>query len=230
MKVLIVEDNERVAHFLQRGLHDAGHSAEHAGNAIDGMALATGKVYDAIIMDRMLPDGIDGISLIEELRGGGNTTPILILSALSVVDDRVSGLKSGGDDYLVKPFAFSELLARLDALARRSQHGHMRDANLTQLTLGDLSMNLLTRKVTRGDRTVTLQAREFRLLEYLMRHADQVVTRTMLFESVWNFHFEPQSNVVDVQISKLRNKISGDAAPTLRTIRNVGYILSSEDD
>jgi two-component system OmpR family response regulator len=178
-------------------------------------------------MDRMLPGQIDGLAIIEALRKAGNQTPILILSALSDVDERIRGLKSGGDDYLTKPFAFGELLARLDVLARRA-HGNSTE---TTLDVGDLRMDLLSRKAVRGDRVITLQPREFKLLEYLMRHAEQVVTRTMLLENVWDYHFDPQTNVVDVHISKLRQKIDTDCElPLLRTVRNAGYMLSASVD
>ena len=227
MKVLLVEDNERVTQFVVKGLQEAGHTADHAGNGRDGMFLAASEPYDVIIMDRMLPGQIDGLAIIEALRKAGNRTPILILSALSDVDERIRGLKSGGDDYLTKPFAFGELLARLDALARRAQG----NSTETTLDVGDLRVDLLSRKVVRGDRVITLQPREFKLLEYLMRHAGQVVTRTMLLENVWDYHFDPQTNVVDVHISKLRQKIDCESErPLLRTVRNAGYMLSASDD
>jgi len=226
MKVLLVEDNERVSSFVRKGLTEAGHSIDHADNGRDGMFLAAGESYDAIVMDRMLPGGIDGLGIIAALRKTGSRTPILILSALSDVDERIRGLQSGGDDYLVKPFAFGELLARLDALQRRTRAG----ASETTLTVGDLVMDLLSRKVTRSAKAVTLQPREFKLLEYLMRHANQVVTRTMLLENVWDYHFDPQTNVVDVHVSKLRQKIdAGSTRPLLRTIRNAGYMLSADE-
>ena len=226
MKILCVEDNERVARFIKKGLLEAGHTVDHADNGRDGMFLAASEPYDVIIMDRMLPGDIDGLGIIAAVRNTGNKTPILILSALSDVDERIRGLKSGGDDYLVKPFAFGELLARLDALVRRSQESGAE----TTLTLDDLSVNLLSRKVTRGGRTVTLQPREFKLLEYLMRHANQVVTRTMLLENVWDYHFDPRTNVIDVHVSKLRQKIDvGSERPLLRTIRNAGYMLTADD-
>jgi two-component system OmpR family response regulator len=189
------------------------------------MFLAAGESYDAIVLDRMLPGDIDGLGIIAALRKTGSRTPILILSALSDVDERIRGLQSGGDDYLVKPFAFGELLARLDALVRRAQGANSE----TTLVVDDLAMDLLSRKVTRAGRSVTLQPREFKLLEYLMRHANQVVTRTMLLESVWDYHFDPQTNVVDVHVSKLRQKIdAGAERPLLRTIRNAGYMLTSD--
>jgi len=226
MKVLLVEDNELVANFVKKGMAEAGHMIDHAPDGRDGMFRAASGSYDAIIMDRMLPGGIDGLGIIGALRQSGGKTPVLILSALSDVDERIRGLKSGADDYLVKPFAFGELLARLDALLRRSQDNQ----TVTTLSLGDLRMDMLTRKVTRGGRTVILQPREFKLLEYLLRHAGQVVTRTMLLENVWNFHFDPQTNVIDVHVSKLRQKIdAGAERPLLRTIRNSGYMLSAED-
>jgi two-component system OmpR family response regulator len=226
MKVLLVEDNERVSSFVRKGLTEAGYTIDHADNGRDGMFFAAGESYDAIIMDRMLPGEIDGLGIITALRQTGSRTPILILSALSGVDERIRGLQSGGDDYLVKPFAFGELLARLDALVRRAQGGNA----VTTLKVGDLMMDLLSRKVTRGGRGVTLQPREFKLLEYLMRHADQVVTRTMLLESVWDYHFDPQTNVVDVHVSKLRQKIdAGAERPLLRTIRSAGYMLTDKD-
>jgi two-component system OmpR family response regulator len=226
MKILCVEDNERVARFVKKGLIEAGHTVDHADNGRDGMFLAASEPYDVIVMDRMLPGNIDGLGIIEAVRKAGNKTPILILSALSDVDDRIRGLKSGGDDYLVKPFAFGELLARIDALVRRSQESHVE----TTLVLDDLHVNLVSRKVTRGGKTVSLQPREFKLLEYLMRHANQVVTRTMLLENVWDYHFDPQTNVIDVHVSKLRQKIdAGSERPLLRTIRNAGYMLTADD-
>ena len=226
MKVLLVEDNERVSRFVRKGLSEAGHTIDHADNGRDGMFLAAGESYDAIVMDRMLPGGIDGLGIIAALRKSGSRTPILILSALSDVDERIKGLKSGGDDYLVKPFAFGELLARLDALARRAQSG----GSETTLGVDDLAMDLLSRKVTRAGKAIALQPREFKLLEYLMRHANQVVTRTMLLENVWDYHFDPQTNVVDVHVSKLRQKIdAGGGRPLIKTIRNAGYMLTADD-
>jgi two-component system OmpR family response regulator len=225
MKVLLVEDNERVTRFVTKGLQESGHTADHADNGRDGLFLAASEHYDVIIMDRMLPGNIDGLSLISALRQSGNHTPILILSALADVDERIKGLRAGGDDYLTKPFAFGELLARLDALGRRTRQ----DGTLTTLEVADLRMDLLSRKVVRGTRPILLQPREFKLLEYLMRHAGQVVTRTMLLENVWDYHFDPQTNVVDVHISKLRQKIEPEPEHSLlRTVRNAGYMLSAE--
>jgi two-component system, OmpR family, response regulator len=225
VKILIVEDNERVTRFVTKGLAETGHTTDHADNARDGLFLAASERYDVIILDRMLPGNIDGLAIIDALRKTGNSTPILILSALSEVDERINGLRAGGDDYLTKPFAFGELLARLDALNRRGRQ----DAVQTTLEVAELRMDLLSRKVVRGSRTIQLQPREFKLLEYLMRHAGQVVTRTMLLENVWDYHFDPQTNVVDVHISKLRQKIDGDAErPLLKTVRSAGYMISGE--
>jgi two-component system OmpR family response regulator len=226
VKILIVEDNERVARFVTRGLREAGHTVDHADNGRDGMFIAASEPYDVIVMDRMLPGNIDGLAIIAALRNSGNRTPILILSALNDVDERIRGLRSGGDDYLTKPFALGELLARVDALGRRSGEG---GAERT-LQVDDLRMDLLSRRVTRGTRAITLQPREFKLLEYLMRHANQVVTRTMLLEAVWDYNFDPQTNVVDVHISKLRQKIELDSErPLVRTVRNAGYMLSDHE-
>jgi two-component system, OmpR family, response regulator len=226
MKILVVEDNERVARFVTRGLREAGHTVEHAANGRDGMFSAASERYDVIVMDRMLPGDIDGLAIIETLRKSGNRTPILILSALNDVDERIRGLRSGGDDYLTKPFAFGELLARVDALGRRSVDG----GTDRMLQVADLRMDLLSRRVTRGSRAINLQPREFKLLEYLMRHANQVVTRTMLLEAVWDYNFDPQTNVVDVHISKLRQKIEHDSEqPLVKTVRNAGYMLSEHE-
>ena len=227
MKILLVEDNERVARFVTKGLREAGHTVEHADNGRDGLFLAASEPYDVVVLDRMLPGNIDGLAIIEALRKAGNRTPILILSALDAVDERIKGLRSGGDDYLTKPFAFGELLARVDALGRRGAGGG--DGERT-LQVGDLRMDPLSRRVTRGNRAITLQPREFKLLEYLMRHANQVVTRTMLLEAVWEYNFDPQTNVVDVHISKLRQKIELDSErPLVRTVRNAGYMLTDHD-
>ncbi len=226
MKILVVEDNERVAQFVTKGLREAGHTVEHAGNGRDGLFLAASEPHDVIVMDRMLPGNIDGLAIIEALRKAGNRTPILILSALDAVDERIKGLRSGGDDYLTKPFAFGELLARVDALGRRASGS---DTERT-LQVGDLRMDLLSRRVTRGSRAITLQPREFKLLEYLMRHTNQVVTRTMLLEAVWEYNFDPQTNVVDVHISKLRQKIELESErPLVRTVRNAGYMMSDRE-
>jgi two-component system OmpR family response regulator len=222
MKVLLVEDNERVAQFVRKGLGEESHSVDHADNGRDGLFLAATGNYDVLIIDRMLPGGVDGLGIIEALRRTANKAPILILSALAEVDDRIRGLRAGGDDYLTKPFAFGELLARAEALVRRSQ----RTGIQTQLVVADLRMNLLSHRVDRGGKTIPLQPREFKLLEFLMRHAEQAVTRTMLLEGVWEHHFDPQTNVIDVHISRLRQKIDdGFRPPLLHTVRGIGYRL-----
>ncbi|WP_027818703.1 response regulator transcription factor [Paraburkholderia bannensis] len=225
MKILLVEDNVQVAGFLKKGLTEAGHVVDFADNGHDGMFLAMGGLYDAIVLDRMLPGGMDGLSIVSALRATGSKTPVLILSALDAVDERIRGLKGGGDDYVVKPFAFGEVLARLEVLMRRSQN----DLLETTLKLGDLSIDLLSRRVTRAGKAISLKPREFKLLEYMMRHADQVVTRTMLLENIWEYHFDPQTNVIDVHVSKLRQKIdAGFERSLLHTVRNAGYMLSAD--
>jgi two-component system OmpR family response regulator len=225
MKILLVEDNERVAQFVLNGLKEGGHTVDHADNGRDGLFMATTETYDVLILDRLLPGGVDGLAIIEALRRTGSKVPILILSALAEVDDKIRGLRAGGDDYLTKPFAFGELAARLDALVRRAQGT---DAE-TSLAVADLRMDLLARKVTRAGKAIQLQPREFALLEFLMRHAGQVVTRTMLLENVWNYHFDPQTNVIDVIVSKLRQKIDAQfQPPLLHTLRGVGYRLDAD--
>ena len=220
MRILLIEDDQSVADFIVRGFREAGHTIDHSDNGKDGLFLATTESYDAMIVDRMLP-GVDGLAITRTLRASDNNTPVLILSALGQVDDRVKGLQAGGDDYLVKPFAFSELEARIEALARRSQG---KAAAETTLTIADLEMDLLARTVNRGGTTIELQPRDFQLLEFLMRHAGQVVTRTMLLENVWDYHFDPQTNVIDVHISRLRAKIDkGFDFPLIHTIRGAGY-------
>lgn len=225
MKVLLVEDNERVAQFVRKGLVEDGHTVDHADNGRDGLFYAASAHYDVMILDRLLPGGIDGLGIVEALRKTENKTPILILSALAEVDDRIRGLRAGGDDYLTKPFAFGELLARLEALVRRSRGVGIQ----TALTVADLRIDLLSHRVTRAGRPIQLQRQEFRLLEYLARHADQVVTRTMLLENVWEHHFDPQTNVIDVHISRLRQKIDAESErPLLHTVRGVGYRLGTD--
>jgi two-component system, OmpR family, response regulator len=224
MRVLLVEDNERFADFVRKGLCEAGHTVEIAENGRDGLLRAVNEAYDAVVLDRMLPGGIDGIGIIEALRAAGNRTPILILSALGEVDERIKGLKAGGDDYLAKPFALGELVARLEALVRRGGAAPVS----TLFRVGDLELDLITRRASRAGKTITLLPREFQLLEYLMRHAGQIVTRTMLLEGIWNYHFDPETNVIDVHVSKLRQKIdAGHDQPLLHTIRGVGYRLSA---
>jgi two-component system, OmpR family, response regulator len=225
MKILLIEDDREAAEYLVKALTESGYVVDHASEGRDGLFLATSGTYDALIVDRMLP-GMDGLSVIAALRAAEIRTPTLILSALGAVDDRVKGLRSGGDDYLVKPYAFSELLARLEALLRR---GSAQPAT-TKLRVADLEMDLLSRNVKRNGQAIDLLPREFRLLEYLMRHAGQVVTRTMLLESVWDYHFDPQTNVIDVHISRLRQKIDkGFEKPLLHTIRGAGYSLRAAD-
>jgi len=221
MRILVVEDDEQTAAYMVKGLTESGYVVDRADNGRDGLFLATSSDFDAVVVDRMLP-GLDGLSLIQALRAARVATPVLILSALGQVDDRVQGLRAGGDDYLTKPFAFSELLARIEALLRRRSG----PAVVTKLAVGDLEMDLLGRSVRRAGRAVDLQPREFRLLEYLMRHAGQVVTRTMLLEGVWDYHFDPQTNVIDVHVSRLRQKIDKQfERPLLHTVRGAGYCL-----
>ena len=225
MRVLIIEDDQEVSSYIRRGLAQAGWNVDIADNGKDGLMMATTEAYDALIVDRMLP-GVEGLTLIRTLRASENVTPTLILSALGEVDDRVKGLQAGGDDYLVKPFAFSELLARLEALIRRTKSAG--NQNETTLALADLEVDLLKREVRRDGQKIDLQPREFQLLEFLLRHAGQVVTRTMLLEGVWNYHFDPQTNVIDVHISRLRGKIDkGFDKPLLHTVRGAGYRLSA---
>jgi two-component system OmpR family response regulator len=221
MRVLVIEDDRETALFLQRSLKENGHVTDIAGDGETGLALAREGGWDVIIVDRMLPR-LDGLSLIEKLRGEGARTPVLILSALGEVDDRVKGLRAGGDDYLTKPYAYTELLARIEALARRPAP----EEQVTRYTIGDLKLDRLSHKVTRGGQAIILQPREFRLLEYLMRNAGQVVTRTMLLQNVWDYYFDPQTNVIDVHISRLRSKIDkGFTRPLLHTVRGSGYMI-----
>jgi len=221
MKILVVEDEAETDLYLLKALKEAGHSADHAGDGDEGYVMASSQSYDALIVDRMLPKR-DGLSMIKLLKQEGLTSPILILSARGDVDDRVKGLREGGDDYLTKPYAFSELLARLEVLIRRVQPEEAE----TSYQLSDLILNRLTHSVKRNGQEILLQPREYRLLEFLMKHANTVVTRTMLLENVWDYHFDPQTNVIDVHISRLRTKIDkGFDTPLLNTIRGAGYIL-----
>lgn len=224
MRILIVEDDHQAANYLAKGLKESGHIADHAATGEDALSLAETHDYDVLIVDRMLP-GLDGLAMIETLRRRGLTTPILVLSALGDVDDKVRGLRAGGDDYLAKPYAFTELLARVESLVRRSSPGQAR----TQLRTGDLELDLLARTVTRAGTPISLQPREFMLLEYLMKNAGRVVTRTMLLENVWDYHFDPQTNVIDVHISRLRGKIDKDFdPPLLHTVRGAGYMIRAD--
>ena len=222
MRILIVEDDPHTATFIAKGLTEDGHTVDQADNGRDGLFLATTETYDAIVLDRMLP-AVDGLTVLRTLRGAGSVTPVLVLTALGDVDHRVEGLRAGADDYLVKPFAYAELSARIDSLLRRRQAP---SAETTELRVGDLELNLLTREARRAGRSIELQPREFRLLEYLMRQAERVVTRTMLLEAVWDYHFDPQTNVIDVHISRLRQKIDRNhPKPLLHTVRGAGYRL-----
>lgn len=222
MRILCIEDDKELLDYVAKGLIEMGHTVDTATNGTDGLYLATSEKYDVILVDRMLP-GIDGLTIIKTIRGAGNLTPVLIFSALGEVDDRVKGLRAGGDDYLVKPFAFSELLARIEALNRRNRPAVETE---TALTVKDIELNLLTRKLSRKNVDIPIQTTEFKLLEYLLRHKGQVVTRTMLLEYVWDYHFDPQTNVIDVHISHLRQKINKDSPQYLiKTVRGSGYII-----
>ena len=224
MRVLVIEDDRESSRYLAKALTESGHTVDTAYDGPSGLTQAREATYDALIVDRMLPE-LDGLTIIQTVRAEGDRTPVLILSALGDVDDRVKGLKAGGDDYLTKPYAFSELLARLEALTRRAQP----DDHDTSYQVGDLVLDRLTRKVMRGGKEILLQPREFKLLEYLMRHKGQMVTRTMLLEQVWDYHFDPQTNVIDVHISRLRSKIDRDfEEPLLHTVRGAGYIMRDE--
>ncbi|MFJ5368464.1 winged helix-turn-helix domain-containing protein [Bosea sp. CER48] len=222
MRLLIVEDDAEAAAYLTKAFREVGHVADHAADGLQGYAMAEGGGYDVLVVDRMLPR-LDGLSLIRSLREQKDETPALILSALAQVDDRVKGLRAGGDDYLPKPYAFSELLARVEVLARR------RGAPASEPTtyrVGELVLDRLAHRVTREGQEIVLQPREFRLLEYLMKHAGQVVTRTMLLENVWDYHFDPQTNVIDVHVSRLRAKVDkGFEQPMIHTIRGAGYMV-----
>ena len=223
MKILIIEDDREAADYLEKAFTEAGHTAHVAGDGETGFALADSGEYDVMVVDRLLPRR-DGLSVIAGLRSRGNATPVLILSALGEVDDRVTGLRAGGDDYLTKPYAFSELLARVEVLNRRAGAKETETVYRT----GDLELDRLSHSVKRAGKEIVLQPREFRLLEYLMRHAGQVVTRTMLLENVWDYHFDPQTNVIDVHVSRLRGKIEkGFEKPIMHTIRGAGYMLKS---
>ncbi|MDH4022620.1 MAG: winged helix-turn-helix domain-containing protein [Gammaproteobacteria bacterium] len=225
MNLLLIEDDRDAAGYLVKALNEAGYRVDHAADGRDGLFQATERQYDGIIADRMLPH-LDGLTIIEVLRKQGNRTPVLILSALGSVDHRVEGLRSGGDDYLTKPFAFSELLARIEALLRRGQVG---PAPVVKLRLADLEMDILARTVTRAGRRIDLTAREFKLLEFLLRRVGQVVTRTMLLEGVWDLHFDPQTNVIDVHLSRLRQAIDkGFNKPLIHTVRGAGYTLRAD--
>lgn len=223
-RCLIIEDDTHNARYIAKGLKEIGYDATVCADGADGIARAVNEHWDVIILDRILPQGVDGLSILATIREMGKRTPVLILSALSAIDERVRGLQAGCNDYLTKPFAFSELAARVEALVRWTQPGDV----IRELRMADLKVNLLTRSVERGGRPLTLQPREFRLLVYMMTHEGQVMTRTMLLEAVWNYQFDPQTNVIDAHISRLRNKIDkGFAVPLIHTRRNLGYIMSA---
>ncbi|MFM8747220.1 MAG: winged helix-turn-helix domain-containing protein [Aestuariivirga sp.] len=221
MRILVIEDDREAAGWLVKGLAESGHVADHAADGEEGLGLALEGVHDVLIVDRMLPK-IDGLTIIRKLRENNIQTPVLILSALADVDERVKGLRAGGDDYLGKPYSFAELLARIENLGLRAKEAPL----ATKLRAADLEIDLLTRSVTRGGKPVLLQPREFKLLEYLVRNAGHIVTRTMLLENVWDYHFDPQTNVIDVHISRLRSKIDkGYDEPILQTVRGAGYMI-----
>ncbi len=221
MRVLVIEDDKETAQFLAKSLKESGHAVDLAGDGESGLDKGRGALHDVLIIDRMLPR-LDGLSVIKTLRSEGVRTPVLVLSALGDVDDRVKGLRAGGDDYLTKPYAYSELLARIEALARRA----VPEEQQTRYVVGDLVLDRLSHRVTRGGEAIVLQPREYRLLEYLMKNAGQVVTRTMLLEHVWDYHFDPQTNVIDVHVSRLRSKIDKTfEKPLLHTVRGAGYMI-----
>lgn len=226
MRLLLVEDDAQVRDYIVKGMTEASHTVDVAEEGKQGLFLATTESYDAIIMDRMLPQ-LDGLTIIKTLRGADNRVPVLILSALGDVDDRVKGLRAGGDDYLVKPFAFAELLARTEILARR--YRQQKSTLPHGLEAQDVQIDLLGRKVMRAGKDVALQSREFRLLEYLMHNKGQLVTRTMLLEAVWDYHFDPQTNVIDVHISRLRKKLGDKDGTLIKTVRGAGYIIEADN-
>lgn len=222
MKILIIEDDSRVLEYVAKGMKEAGHTIDTASDGKEGLFMATTESYDVMIFDRMLPS-LDGLTILKTIRGSGNETPVIILSALGDVDDKVKGLRAGGDDYLVKPFAFAELLARIEVLGRRKNL--QSNSDVTSLRTANIEVDLLSRKVRMGDKKVDLQGREFKLLEYLLKHKGQVVTRTMLLEAVWDYNFDPQTNVIDVHISRLRKKLEDEGGKIIKTVRGAGYII-----
>lgn len=225
MRVLVIEDDEDLAQYVCNGFTEHGYQTAWCKDPDQAWERAHTEAWDLVIMDRMLPKSVDGLSIIKKMRAFGLDTPVLILSALVSIDERVQGLREGGDDYLAKPFAIQELLARCEALLRRSRNGE----DKKELCIADLRLDLAARRADRSGHTISLQPREFRLLEYLVRHQGQAVTRTMLLESVWDYHFDPQTNVIDVQISRLRNKLDKNfSPPLLHTVRGVGYMISIE--
>lgn len=225
MKLLVVEDDAKTAEYLLRGFAELGHSCDHADNGVDGLAAALNHAYDAIVLDRNLPE-LGGLAVLSALRSQGRQTPVLVLSALGQVDDRVAGLRAGGDDYLTKPFSFQELAARIEAITRRRDTAIARGS---ELKLGSLKLDLLSRTAMRNGRKIELLNKEFQMLEYLMRHAGHVVTRTMLLEAIWDYNFDPGTNVIDVHVSRLRAKIDADGETgMIKTLRGVGYRLDED--
>lgn len=225
MKLLLIEDDQETAEYIMGGMKEAGHTVDHAANGRDGLFMAAGEQYDVMVVDRMLP-GLDGLGIVKTIRSAAVRTPVLFLTTLGGIDDRVEGLEAGGDDYLVKPFAFAELMARVNALARRPPVMQVE----TTLRVADMEMDLVRRSVSRGGTRIELQPQEFKLLEYLMRHAGRVVTRTMLLENVWHFHFDPQTNVVETHISRLRSKVDrGFGAELIHTVRGAGYSMHAPE-
>lgn len=225
MKLLLIEDDRQTAEYITRGLGELGHSCDHVANGLDGLAAALSGNHDAVILDRNLPE-LDGLAVLTALRSQGTRTPILVLSALSQVDEKIAGLRAGGDDYLAKPFSFQELIARLEVIVRRRSGGV---SSTTHLQVGSLALDLLGRRAKRGSRAIALLNKEFQLLEYLMRHAGQVVTRTMITEAIWDYSFNPGTNVIDVHVSRLRAKIDAPGEPNMiQTIRSAGYRLDAD--
>ena len=226
-RCLIIEDDPVNARYIADGLRELGHSATIVATAPEALSAAVAPNWDIVVLDRMLPNGMDGLSVLAAMRGVGRMTPVIVLSALAALDERIRGLKAGGDDYLVKPFAFSELVARMDALTRRTAA----EPEPARLEIGDLRIDLVHRSVDRGGVAISLQPREFRLLAYMMAHPRQVLTRTMLLEAVWDYSFDPHTNVIDVHVSRLRQKIdTGNRRPLIHTVRGIGYLLSDDDD
>lgn len=222
MRILTIEDDQTTVDYIKKGLQESGHTVDHAIDGKDGIFLATTENYDAIILDRMIPY-IDGMTILQTLRAQDDKTPVLILSTMGSVQDRVKGLRAGCDDYLVKPFSFDELLARLEALVRRSKE---EASEITSLSIGDLEVDLLSRQVKRGGQDIELKPREYKILEFMLEHKGQVVTRTMMLENVWDYHFDPLTNVVDVHISRLRKKLDqGFETPIIHTVKGAGYII-----
>ena len=226
MRILLIEDDTKIQTFVKKGFTEAGHAVDVADNGEDGLHLATTENYDVLVIDRMLPK-LDGLSIVKTLRGTGNSTGVLILSALGDVDDRVVGFRSGGDDYLIKPFAFVELLARVEALGKRSLGGS--SSVQTTLRVGSVELDLLSRKAKKMGKDIELGKREFQILEYLLKYKGQLVTRTMLLEGVWNYHFDPQTGIIDVHVSRLRKKLGDTNNTFIKTVRGAGFIIEESN-